>query len=165
MHRASWHDGKLWNVHVTHHKKKSENVYFELNDILGVLNAVAVIPVMFYAFQLPPGPGSVTLLGYTIGVSIYGTAYIVVHDGVHHGRFPTGPLKNISYVKRISDAHTKHHKPSMGVPFGLFLGPQEVEAAAKGNEVAPIPLWLSRTLLFLTSLIMVDICMTKFDKD
>ena len=36
-HRDSWHNGKLWEVHSTHHTNKTERTVFELNDVLGML--------------------------------------------------------------------------------------------------------------------------------
>jgi hypothetical protein len=41
-----------------------------------------------------------------------------------------GPIADVPYLKRVAMAHKLHHSNDLGgVPYGLFLGPQEVEAA------------------------------------
>lgn len=140
-HRSSWHGG-LWFIHATHHTRKSEKDLYELNDVFGVLNVVVICPIMGWAWFAQPSLGVSALLGFTIGVSTFGTAYIVVHDGMHHRRFPVGFLDSIGWLKEIADAHGEHHKADMGPPFGMFLGPAELRAAKSGQAPAPIPSWL-----------------------
>jgi hypothetical protein len=82
-------------------------------------------------------------------------AYIFIHDGVHHGRFGTGRLGQVGWVKKVADAHAHHHKQVMGPPFGLFLGPEELVASAKGD--APPP---PSTMLLVVLTGCVCVCIT-----
>lgn len=51
-------------------------------------------------------------------------------------RFPTGPIAELPYMKRVTVAHRLHHSEKYGgVPWGLFLGPQELEAIGAGPEL------------------------------
>ncbi len=50
-------------------------------------------------------------------------------------RFPVGPIAELPYMKRIAVAHQIHHTNKFdGVPFGIFLGAQELEAVPGGKE-------------------------------
>lgn len=149
-HKSSWH-GSMWLVHRTHHTAKSETDVFELNDMFGVLNVLLILPVMIWAWFQPVSLGTAGLLGFTVGISCFGTAYIVVHDGIHHRRFPVGWLDQITWLKEIADAHGEHHKAAMAEPYGMFLGPQELQAAKEGREVAPMPQWMRWSLVATSS--------------
>ncbi|GBG86306.1 hypothetical protein CBR_g41300 [Chara braunii] len=62
-----------------------------------------------------------------LGITLFGIAYMFVHDGLVHKRFPVGPIADLPYLKRVAAAHQLHHADKFeGVPFGLFLGPQEL---------------------------------------
>lgn len=51
-------------------------------------------------------------------------------------RFPVGPIAELPYMKRVTVAHKLHHSEKYGgVPWGLFLGPQELEAIGAGPEL------------------------------
>lgn len=59
-----------------------------------------------------------------------------MHDGLVHRRFPVGPIADLPAMKRIVLAHQLHHSEKYGgVPFGMFLGPQELEAVGAGPEL------------------------------
>ena len=59
-----------------------------------------------------------------------------MHDGLVHKRFPVGPIANMPALKRIAAAHKLHHSEKYGgVPFGMFLGPQELESIGAGAEL------------------------------
>lgn len=36
---------------------------------------------------------------------MYGMAYMFVHDGLVHRRFPVGPIANVPYLQRVASAH------------------------------------------------------------
>eukprot|EP01052_Picozoa_sp_SAG31_P021735 SAG31_NODE_1695_length_7508_cov_2.975030_13_plen_80_part_01 len=72
------------------------------------------------------------MFGIGCGISIYGTAYMLVHDGVHHARFWVGPMRGWSVLQKVAAAHAAHHGSEMGPPYGMFLGPAELEAAKAG---------------------------------
>jgi len=154
-HRYSWHNEKsiLYKIHQTHHNGQAKFHNYEMNDVLGILNVIPTLVCLTWSSSVAkPSFGSVALLGMSIGVSIFGTSYMIVHDGVHHGRFRGfESLKSIPKVREILDAHAVHHSGNMGVPFGLFLGPQELEALKRGVEPHPMPWYLATSLVLCMS--------------
>jgi len=155
FHRESWHNEKSFSykVHQSHHKDKSVQDAFEANDALGVMNFFVVIgPLIWSSQAMPPTCGSVALFGLCCGISVFGTSYMFVHDGLHHRRFPVWGIDRIPWIRRVADAHKYHHMSDQGPPFGLFLGPQEVEAHRTGVPPAPIPWYLKATLVVCSSI-------------
>lgn len=131
-HRALWHDS-LWHMHESHHKPREGA--FELNDVFAIINAVPAIALLAYGFfhkGLFPG----LCFGAGLGITVFGMAYMFVHDGLVHKRFPVGPVANVPYLRKVAAAHQLHHMEKFnGVPFGLFLGPQEVEQVGGIEEL------------------------------
>nr|BAE92729.1 beta-carotene hydroxylase [Gentiana lutea] len=123
-HEALWH-ASLWHMHESHHKPREGP--FELNDIFAIINAVPAIALLSYGFfhkGLIPG----LCFGAGLGITVFGMAYMFVHDGLVHKRFPVGPIADVPYFRRVAAAHTLHHSDKFnGVPYGLFLGPKELE--------------------------------------
>ncbi|KAM3735947.1 hypothetical protein ACB098_10G125900 [Castanea mollissima] len=71
-----------------------------------------------------------------LGLTMYGMAYMFVHDGLVHRRFPVGPIANVPYLQRVASAHQLHHSDKFdGVPYGLFLGPKELEKVGGTEEL------------------------------
>eukprot|EP00897_Mesotaenium_endlicherianum_P000580 jgi/Mesen1/10522/ME000083S10031 len=124
-HKALWH-ASLWNMHESHHRPREGP--FELNDIFAITNAVPAILLLAYGFfnkGFVPG----LCFGAGLGITLFGMAYMFVHDGLVHRRFPVGPIANVPYLQKVAAAHQLHHADKFeGVPYGLFLGPQELEA-------------------------------------
>lgn len=59
-----------------------------------------------------------------------------MHDGLVHKRFPVGPIADVPLLQRMALAHKLHHSEKYGgVPYGMFLGPQELEAVGAGAEL------------------------------
>nr|QYY49458.1 beta-carotene hydroxylase 1 [Nasturtium officinale] len=129
-HRALWH-ASLWNMHESHHKPREGA--FELNDVFAIVNAIPAIGLLSYGFfnkGLVPG----LCFGAGLGITVFGIAYMFVHDGLVHKRFPVGPIADVPYFRRVAAAHQLHHTDKFnGVPYGLFLGPKELEQVG-GNE-------------------------------
>lgn len=40
-----------------------------------------------------------------LGITVFGMAYMFVHDGLVHKRFPVGPVANVPYFRRVAAAH------------------------------------------------------------
>ncbi|MCO5589094.1 hypothetical protein L7F22_043060 [Adiantum nelumboides] len=143
-HEALWHDS-LWNMHESHHRPRDGP--FEMNDIFAIINAVPAIALMAYGFfhrGLVPG----LCFGAGLGITVFGIAYMFVHDGLVHRRFPVGPIANVPYFQKVAAAHQLHHADKFkGVPFGLFLGPQELEAQVGGAEELEKTLQIRKKLL------------------
>ncbi|KAL5727255.1 beta-carotene 3-hydroxylase [Ranunculus cassubicifolius] len=129
-HRALWH-ASLWNMHESHHKPREGA--FELNDVFAIINAVPAIALLNFGFfhkGLIPG----LCFGAGLGITVFGMAYMFVHDGLVHRRFPVGPIANVPYFRKVAAAHQIHHTDKFqGVPYGLFLGPRELDEVG-GNE-------------------------------
>ncbi|KAI4347586.1 hypothetical protein L6164_008387 [Bauhinia variegata] len=123
-HRTLWH-ASLWHMHESHHRPREGA--FELNDVFAIINAVPAIGLLSYGFfhkGLVPG----LCFGAGLGITVFGMAYMFVHDGLVHKRFPVGPIANVPYFRRVAAAHQLHHSEKFdGVPYGLFMGPKEIE--------------------------------------
>lgn len=134
-HRALWHDS-LWNMHESHHKPREGP--FEMNDVFAIINAVPAISLMAYGFfhkGLVPG----LCYGAGLGITMFGMAYMFVHDGLVHRRFPVGPIADFPYLQKVAAAHQLHHADLFGgVPYGLFLGPQELENVGGEEELQKV---------------------------
>ncbi|XP_044504478.1 beta-carotene hydroxylase 2, chloroplastic isoform X2 [Mangifera indica] len=131
-HKALWH-ASLWHMHESHHKPREGP--FELNDVFAIINAVPAIALLAYGFfhkGLVPG----LCFGAGLGITVFGMAYMFVHDGLVHKRFPVGPIANVPYFRRVAAAHQLHHSEKFnGVPYGLFLGPKEIEEVGGLEEL------------------------------
>ncbi|NP_001312763.1 beta-carotene hydroxylase 2, chloroplastic-like [Nicotiana tabacum] len=131
-HRALWHDS-LWHMHESHHKPREGP--FEMNDVFAIVNAVPAIALLNYGFfhkGLIPG----LCFGAGLGITVFGMAYMFVHDGLVHKRFPVGPVANVPYLRKVAAAHSLHHSEKFnGVPYGLFLGPKELEEVGGIEEL------------------------------
>ncbi|KAK4748635.1 hypothetical protein SAY87_015221 [Trapa incisa] len=131
-HRALWHDS-LWHMHQSHHRPRDGP--FELNDGFAIINAVPAIGLMAYGYLhkgLVPG----LCFGAGLGITVFGMAYMFVHDGLVHRRFPVGPIASVPYLRKVAAAHHLHHTDKFnGVPYGLFLGPEEVEEVGGTEEL------------------------------
>ncbi|CAN6914637.1 unnamed protein product, partial [Brassica oleracea] len=131
-HRALWH-ASLWNMHESHHKPREGP--FELNDVFAIINAVPAISLLSYGFfnkGLVPG----LCFGAGLGITVFGIAYMFVHDGLVHKRFPVGPIADVPYLRKVAAAHQLHHTDKFdGVPYGLFLGPKELEEVGGDEEL------------------------------
>ncbi|GLI71541.1 hypothetical protein VaNZ11_016773 [Volvox africanus] len=132
-HKVLWHDFELgWALHKSHHEPRTGP--FEANDIYAVVNAVPAMVLCAYGFLTPHVIGGVCF-GAGLGITLFGIMYMFFHDGLVHKRFPVGPIAEVPYMKRILVAHQIHHTNKFdGVPFGMFLGPQELESVPGGKE-------------------------------
>ncbi|TKY51337.1 Beta-carotene 3-hydroxylase 1 [Spatholobus suberectus] len=112
-----------------------ERDHSSLTTFFAIINAVPAIALLSYGFfhkGLVPG----LCFGAGLGITVFGMAYMFVHDGLVHKRFPVGPIANVPYFRRVAAAHQLHHSDKFnGVPYGLFLGPKEVEEVGGLEEL------------------------------
>jgi len=47
----------------------------------------------------------ILVLEQGLGITVFGMAYMFVHDGLVHKRFPVGPIANVPYFRRVAAAH------------------------------------------------------------
>ncbi|CAH2080354.1 unnamed protein product [Thlaspi arvense] len=133
-HRALWH-ASLWHMHESHHRPREGP--FELNGRLRhhKTRSSHSPPLLRLLPQRPrPWPQHNRLVSDSaltesefagLGITVFGMAYMFVHDGLVHKRFPVGPIANVPYFRRVAAAHQLHHSDKFqGVPYGLFLGPK-----------------------------------------
>lgn len=99
-HRHVMH-GWLWCWHRSHHEPHTG--VFEANDLFAVLFAAPSIVLIYAGVHGYPWALSVGL-----GMTAYGTAYVVFHDGIVHRRLPM-PRFGGRYLRRIVQAHHLHH--------------------------------------------------------
>ena len=130
LHGRVWH-GVLWGVHRSHHRRRVGP--FEANDLLSALHAPIAIALILYGCLGEPGALREIAFGAGIGMTLFGLAYVLVHDGLVHSRVPVGWLSRVPYLARVRDAHLVHHARGQA-PFGLFLGPREL---ARSTHPAP----------------------------
>lgn len=119
LHGRVWHR-RLWFVHRSHHEPHAGR--FELNDVLSVTHAPIAIVLILYGCLATPGWPREVAFGVGLGMTAFGVAYVVVHDGLVHGRLPVAWLARWRYFRQVRNAHHLHHRTS-GAPYGLFFGP------------------------------------------
>ena len=130
LHGRFWHR-VLWPVHRSHHRKRLGR--FEANDALSILHAPIAIALILYGCMAAPGPLREVAFGAGIGMTLFGLAYLLVHDGFVHGRLPVQVFGRIPFFSRVRDAHRVHHSRGRREPYGFFLGPQELERARRAS--------------------------------
>jgi len=129
--RKEW-NRPIWLLHESHHLPREGA--FEANDIFAIANGVPAFALCAYGF-LTPGVFGGLCFGAGLGITFFGIAYMYVHDGMVHKRFPTGPLGKLPFLRKIAAGHTIHHTEAFdGVPWGLFLSTQELAKCAGGLE-------------------------------
>ncbi|WP_231511677.1 sterol desaturase family protein [Chondromyces apiculatus] len=119
LHGRLWH-GPLWSVHGSHHRRRKGA--WERNDALSVLHAPLAMALILHGCLAVPGVTREIAFGVGIGMTLFGVAYVLVHDGLVHRRLPVAWLARIPYLARVRDAHLVHHRTN-AAPHGLFLGP------------------------------------------
>lgn len=137
LHGKVWHRA-LWPIHRSHHVPRRGR--FEQNDALSSLHAPIAAGLIVYGCAEAPGLHHDAAFGFGLGMTAFGLAYLLVHDGLVHGRLPVSGLARIPYLARVRDAHLVHHATG-GSPFGLFLGPLVLARAASraARSAAPAP--------------------------
>ncbi len=134
MHKYIMH-GFMWSWHKTHHIPHKNKL--EKNDLFGVFFALPSIIFIFIGIRYLP------ILYYIgVGIGVYGLLYFVFHDMVVHQRIKTPLPRNISYLKRIIQAHRLHHaveEKDGAVSFGFLYAPpiKELKQALHYNQSHP----------------------------
>lgn len=118
-HRHIMH-GWGWGWHRSHHEPRIG--LFETNDLYAVVGSVTGISL----FSLGWATGSWLIYAVATGVTLYGAAYAVFHDGLVHQRWPFRWVPRSGYLRKLIQAHRLHHAVmSRGgaVSFGFLLAP------------------------------------------
>lgn len=125
LHGKVWHRW-LWKMHRSHHAPRRG--WFERNDVLSSSHSFIAAGLIIYGFEGAPGVLREVAFGIGVGMTVFGIAYLTVHDGFVHKRLPVQFLERFSYFRRVREAHKAHHRRPHAPPFGFFLGPWELEA-------------------------------------
>lgn len=126
LHGALWH-GPWWGTHRSHHEPREGR--FELNDLFALLHALLATGLIVYGFESGEHISSHLCIAVGFGMTTFGLAYFVVHDGFIHGRLPVSFLQRYAYFRRLRNAHKVHHRREHSGPYGLFLGERELRWA------------------------------------
>lgn len=137
VHGRFWH-GALYGIHRTHHPETPGRRWLEVNDVFSLVHGVPAAACLYLGLGVLDGAAAVAPTAIGLGLSGYGLAYTVVHDGLVHGRLPVRFLEQWRYFRRIRGAHEVHHRHG-GPPYGLFLGPRELKRARRRSAAAPGP--------------------------
>jgi beta-carotene 3-hydroxylase len=128
LHGRLWH-ARLWPVHRSHHEPPSGAGRLEANDALSLLHAPIAIALIVVGCRGTPGVLREIAFGAGIGMSLFGVAYFVVHDGLVHARLPVHGLLRFRYFRAVARAHRAHHEAAGGAPYGFFFGQWELARA------------------------------------
>jgi beta-carotene 3-hydroxylase len=131
-HRHVMH-GRLGAWHRSHHRERTTT--FEGNDLYPVAAAGLTIAIMAVGSAVD-GLGALLWIG--TGITLYGGAYLFVHDLYIHRRIPRfswrfGPLE------RVREAHRIHHLWA-GEPFGFLFPVVPRELRERAASVTRDPL-------------------------
>lgn len=132
LHDRVWHHA-LWRIHRSHHSQRRGR--FEANDALSALHAPIAAALVMIGCNLH-GPAAAVTIGIGAGMTAFGIAYVIVHDGLVHGRLPVAFLARLGWLRRIRNAHRIHHARG-AAPYGLFLGPRELTRAPRARDARP----------------------------
>ena len=131
LHGRVWHR-TLWFIHASHHEARRGR--FEANDVLSVTHAPFAIAFILYGCIAPPTVTREIVFGAGLGMTLFGLAYLIVHDGLVHHRLPVRFLLRSRYLRAVVRAHLVHHTGlSGGPPYGFVLGPLELRRADRSR--------------------------------
>ncbi len=119
LHSRAWH-GPMWPIHRSHHERRRGR--FEANDALSALHAPIAAGLVVWGCQPPHGIARAIAIGAGVGMTLFGAAYVVCHDGFVHRRLPVGWLARVPYFANVARAHRVHHALG-GAPYGFFAAP------------------------------------------
>ena len=118
--------GFLWKWHKDHHRKdhqntlpeKTEDRRFEKNDLFFLVYAIPAIILMIIGFST----NYLALVFISLGITLYGLTYFIIHDIIIHKRLNIPFLKNPqnNFIRAIIKAHSAHHWPKSKSDFHNF---------------------------------------------
>ena len=124
--------GFLWKWHKDHHRKdgnkkmpeKTEDKKFEKNDLFFIVFALPAILLMITGLSI----SYYSIVYISIGITLYGFTYFLIHDVIIHKRMNIPFLQNNHnfLIRAIINAHVAHHWPKNKKDFhnyGLLIFP------------------------------------------
>lgn len=132
-HRWVMHGVGAW-FHRSHHRARTG--LWERNDWYPVAFAALVMVGFRLGFQ---HQAVAWLVPMGIGITAYGAAYAVVHDGYIHRRLPIFGARRWRTLDRLAEGHRIHHLYS-AAPYGMLMPvvPAELRARALRTDRDPL---------------------------
>ena len=103
LHKYVMH-GFLWNVHKDHHITHDKK--FENNDFFALVFAIPSWLLMMFGIMA----GCDYRLYIGIGVTLYGVCYVLVHEGLIHGRIKILANTKNANLLALRNGHLAHHQ-------------------------------------------------------
>jgi beta-carotene 3-hydroxylase len=132
-HRYVMHGFGEW-LHRSHHGPRQPG--WERNDWFPVIFAAIVLLAMWAGFNLD-GLGALVPAG--IGITAYGAAYALVHDGYIHRRLRGFGGWTSVPLDHLAAAHRVHHLYN-GAPYGMLLPVVPTELRRRASTTTRDPL-------------------------
>jgi len=126
IHRYVMH-GWAWRWHAGHHADDHEARHAgvqngpQWNDLFA-LGPASISVALMWLDDWTYGP----LFWVGTGMAVYGLLYLLVHEGLAHGRLPLTWRPRNRYLKRLVQAHRLHHAVrgrDGSVSFGFLYAP------------------------------------------
>ena len=128
-------------LHRSHHRRwptrAAGEPFFEANDAFPAVFAGVALVAFALGFNVDVLG---VLVPITVGVTLYGVAYALVHDGYIHRRLPVRGRHPL--LDRLAAAHELHHRFG-GEPYGMLV--PIVPASVRDKVVAAEERQLTRT--------------------
>ncbi len=127
--------GFLWGLHRDHHKRDHTH-FLERNDVFFLIFAIPGMLLIYFGAIY----GMLSPFGWIgAGITLYGMAYVFIHDIFIHQRIKVLTRTNNVYFSALRKAHKIHHKhlgKEDGECFGMLWPPRKyfIEAKAKQRE-------------------------------
>jgi len=113
IHRFYGH-GPGWPLHRSHHEPNGGP--FEANDVIPAVSAATTVLILLSGVRDERLRG---LIPVAAGMTLYGSAYAVVHDVYIHRRVGAALPDRIAWLERRRAAHARHHRTGEG-DWGIF---------------------------------------------
>jgi len=116
--------GLLWGLHRDHHDKDHSHV-MERNDFFFLIFATPGILLIYLGFTNGLADAR---LWIGAGISLYGLAYVLMHDIFIHQRLKIFSRTDNFYLRAVRRAHKVHHKnrgKEDGECFGMLWAPRK----------------------------------------
>jgi beta-carotene 3-hydroxylase len=132
-HRWVMHGIGEW-FHRSHHRP-GRKPRWERNDWFPVFFAAIVLFGLWLGFNRN---GFAALVPMAIGVTLYGAAYALVHDGFIHRRIDPFGQRGNAYLDHVAASHRIHHLYN-GAPYGMLAPVVPAELRAKAAHTGRDP--------------------------
>ena len=135
LHRWVMHGIGL-SLHRSHHQNAARTTpaRLELNDLYPVLFASFVVMLFAVGFNVASAN---VLVPISVGATLYGFLYAVIHDVIIHRRAGITLGRNSDLLQRLGDAHRTHHRTN-GEPYGM-LAPYALKFLSRGFRPSQRP--------------------------